>query len=1199
MAPPLFRPRPTTKSEWWPGGPWEHGDPFPLPLPPVARKCHGAPRYAAQRHARHAARQRLANEAVSALNHLAAVKVLKSAPRRTSPGPGRPTALQSDMLDDIRRRVTAVGPPPDDLDERRALTELLASKDFYSEVPHNLAGYDPAKLRVSKGDVVPKDAIPLLPAEAAGYLRHFRTQIERSSEDIEQRAAEGLLPEPYWDPTLKSDKSARHDLFRNLQRLNILSFRKSIKARVGLFFVHKKDSNIRLIVDGRQASACHHKPPRARLGGPRALAEIDLSDETLTTAGGFGGISEIAVHASGADVKDSFFQFSLRPLASWFGIDELVTASDFNVTSVWDDESESMVPVEAGDRLYPVFEAMSMGWSWSLYFCNEAITDLATCSPSSQLVQDKEPVPTLQPGRPLAAIYVDNLTAIGGTRSDSIRACEEFEHIAAERGLSIHEPDRGMIELESLGLILDFRNGRRLLRHKPRRIWKFRLASHGLLSRRVVRGEELQVWLGHATCIASLTPELLSILQHSYRFVEDRWGSWGRLPGAVRQEVRLFASLCLLSEVAMDAPMHPLVHVGDSSTNGYALLYGRMPVAACVDAARWKERWRFIEVENATEVHHPSASWAETLGGLSPLGGPGPLAADGEPIPAPPGLDLPEPILPCFAPAHVRPGQPTGEGRHTAYGKYLDSKPSRSSSSRKGFVYRRQKAGKLVETAIGIPPLAPMWEERHRWRTAFEGRWQFPQEHINVKEMRVCGMAMRRAVRSGGVVGTRMLFLTDNLTAACSLEKGRARSWALNGVCRRVAAYTLGCSIRARWRYIESERNVADEGSRRPLVGRSHPRAPSVLPSAVSHTPDASSPSAPSSLPLPSPPPLRPRTRLERELIGDPATPADSAPQLQCGPSERIALELFSGTARLTSALSRAKLRTGFPFDVKLGREFDLTRRDTQRLLLSWIRSGLIWYIHFGTPCSIWSQARKGVTNLERAKAKNLVGVELALFTSQAVRECHRCGVLWSIENPATSRLFTFPPIARLAGLGNARWVQWDMCMYGADHRKRTLLLTNLPELDRLGCDRKCNHAYRHTPLAGTCRVIDDDGRAHWVNRTSLAGAYPEELCADWASLVASVAPAGSFGPEPSWLNEWKVKFHAAAEHGARRPRQKSRRAGPRLDLRLDVTKADADEACALAERYLTKHTPAYGNTSASEVRKIEAAGDALPCRRC
>ena len=85
-------------------------------------------------------------------------------------------------------------------------------KDFYSEVPHNLADYDPTKLRVSKGDVVPKDAVPLLPAEAAGYLRHFRTQIERSSEDIEQRAAEGLLPEPYWDPTLKRDKSARHDL---------------------------------------------------------------------------------------------------------------------------------------------------------------------------------------------------------------------------------------------------------------------------------------------------------------------------------------------------------------------------------------------------------------------------------------------------------------------------------------------------------------------------------------------------------------------------------------------------------------------------------------------------------------------------------------------------------------------------------------------------------------------------------------------------------------------------------------------------------------------------------------------------------------------------------------------------------------------------------------------------------------------------
>ena len=175
-----FPARPATKSERW--------QDFPLLGPSVARKEPGALRYAAQRHARHAARQRLAIEAVSALNHLAAVKVLKSAPRRTDPGPGRPTALQSDMLSDITCRITAAGRPPDDLDEQGALAELLASKDFYSEVPHSLADYDPTTLRVSKGDVVPKDAVPLLPAEAAGYLRHSRKQIERSPEDIEQRA---------------------------------------------------------------------------------------------------------------------------------------------------------------------------------------------------------------------------------------------------------------------------------------------------------------------------------------------------------------------------------------------------------------------------------------------------------------------------------------------------------------------------------------------------------------------------------------------------------------------------------------------------------------------------------------------------------------------------------------------------------------------------------------------------------------------------------------------------------------------------------------------------------------------------------------------------------------------------------------------------------------------------------------------------
>eukprot|EP00974_Lingulodinium_polyedra_P109276 10572576-Lingulodinium_polyedra.AAC.1 len=73
--------------------------------------------------------------------------------------------------------------------------------------------------------------------------------------------------------------------------------------------------------------------------------------------------------------------------------------------------------------------------------------------------------------------------------------------------------------------------------------------------------------------------------------------------------------------------------------------------------------------------------------------------------------------------------------------------------------------------------------------------------------MRVCLMAVQRSIRAGASPGHRSLCLTDNLTACCCLEKGRARSWALNALCKRVAAYSLGCQARFRWRHIDSKRN--------------------------------------------------------------------------------------------------------------------------------------------------------------------------------------------------------------------------------------------------------------------------------------------------------------------------------------------------------------------------------------------------------
>ena len=88
-------------------------------------------------------------------------------------------------------------------------------------------------------------------------------------------------------------------------------------------------------------------PPKTRLGSAAAMAELRLSDEDLLggtaiesdsfsqdVLGGVGEVAEINVRASAADVDDSFCQFYIPELASWFAVLQLVDPSEIGVTQI-------------------------------------------------------------------------------------------------------------------------------------------------------------------------------------------------------------------------------------------------------------------------------------------------------------------------------------------------------------------------------------------------------------------------------------------------------------------------------------------------------------------------------------------------------------------------------------------------------------------------------------------------------------------------------------------------------------------------------------------------------------------------------------------------------------------------------------------------------------------------------------------------
>ena len=167
---------------------------------------------------------------------------------------------------------------------RSALADLICAKDLYTQEPLHLAPYLPDRLKVTRGRVVPLAAAELLPDDAREKLEGFKTQILKSDAELEADRLAGVSITPYWCPDLRRSRAKRRQLISLLQNKGMITFRRQIHSRVGLFFVWKKNQMIRLIVDARSTNAKCRLPPHTALGSLSAVSELDLSDSELAAA---------------------------------------------------------------------------------------------------------------------------------------------------------------------------------------------------------------------------------------------------------------------------------------------------------------------------------------------------------------------------------------------------------------------------------------------------------------------------------------------------------------------------------------------------------------------------------------------------------------------------------------------------------------------------------------------------------------------------------------------------------------------------------------------------------------------------------------------------------------------------------------------------------------------------------------------------
>jgi hypothetical protein len=285
--------------------------------------------------------------------------------------------------------------------------------------------------------------------------------------------------------------------------------RRRVRCRVGCFFVNKKDGMLRLVIDCRWSNRMCRTPPASRLAVPSSLARLNVSDSALAFAdsqledwgGGMGEGGDDDLYGYSVDLTDGFYQFRCAAMASMFGLGLTVTWGEAKALfeelrgdTLYDDETEQDEPIDDSEMVEACFLGMSMGWSWSLYFCNECISSCMRAALTKHglppvLVGDRQQGPLLSRRGPVLAPYVDNvnLIAVGRQHGDAL-----YEAVVSElrsRGLVLRDFVQGETVFDFLGLTLD--GPRRVLRHSDKRLWRLWSALGFLLQSGHTTGDTL------------------------------------------------------------------------------------------------------------------------------------------------------------------------------------------------------------------------------------------------------------------------------------------------------------------------------------------------------------------------------------------------------------------------------------------------------------------------------------------------------------------------------------------------------------------------------------------------------------------------------------------------------------------------------------------------------------------------------------
>ena len=566
-------------------------------------------------------------------------------------------------------------------------------------------------------------------------------------------AEEGL--EPYWDPAVRYNRKMYNSLVHRLHKIGYFQYTTQPRCKVGIFFVWKSSrTRLRMITDARLANLCFKAAPGVSLMTAESFGrfEVEFDDEIFASPE---VCSKLTAFIGLNDVKDCFHRLRVPLWLSRYFAWEAVPAKTVGLENTYVD-GKFVGPLDA---VFPCAGSLCQGFSWSLYFAQRANEYLSKSIPmlaQARLLHDRSDPLVIHVGQAENDadhfyVYVDNLGVIGTEHDRIVEAMDALRLRFDGLGLELHGSEVSSGCVEALGCIIE---GNKLrCRVTVERLWKVHQAVEGLLKRRRCAGRALEILVGHLTFCGLMCRASLSILHSVYPFIQKHKQSVGVLWPSIIEELRAFKGILFMLVQDWWRPWNRMVLSSDASLHGYGVCQAWWPknkVAAC---GRQTERSRFKRVSS----HSARESALQAAGFVTD--------------------------------AHGRWTSPHGEACEAAL----------------------VEAG--WETDMNFKEVPSAGLTRKLWQPTMHGRWKF-KEDILVLEARAVMKGIRRALMTRYGHDVRQLALCDNLAAVLTFERCRSRNYKVLKILRQFGAYCFARNVRVSVRWIPSELNIADEGSR-------------------------------------------------------------------------------------------------------------------------------------------------------------------------------------------------------------------------------------------------------------------------------------------------------------------------------------------------------------------------------------------------